>query len=93
LPLVLQEEFAGILEFPSVQPCIFQSIKLLLKTGRLDNFSGQYCPVLGYDQINGRGFVTPQPAAADAHNRSAYQSRVYEEDQLEIPAFLRRQSS
>jgi cell division protein FtsZ len=49
--------------------------------------------VLGYDQINGRGFVTPQPAAADAHNRSAYQSRVYEEDQLEIPAFLRRQSS
>jgi cell division protein FtsZ len=35
----------------------------------------------------------PQPAPADAHNRSAYQGRVYEEDHLEIPAFLRRQSS
>jgi cell division protein FtsZ len=33
----------------------------------------------------------PQPA--DAHGRSAYHSRAYEEDQLEIPAFLRRQSS
>jgi cell division protein FtsZ len=34
----------------------------------------------------------PQPAA-DTHGRGAYQSRALEEDQLEIPAFLRRQSS
>jgi cell division protein FtsZ len=34
----------------------------------------------------------PQPAA-DTHGRGAYQSRAIEEDQLEIPAFLRRQSS
>ena len=34
----------------------------------------------------------PQPAA-DAHGRGAYQTRAIEEDQLEIPAFLRRQSS
>ncbi|HMF06760.1 MAG TPA: cell division protein FtsZ [Methylocella sp.] len=32
------------------------------------------------------------PHPADAH-RGAYHSRAYEEDQLEIPAFLRRQSS
>ncbi len=31
--------------------------------------------------------------AADSHGRSAYQTRAFEEDQLEIPAFLRRQSS
>ncbi len=29
----------------------------------------------------------------DTHGRGAYQSRALEEDQLEIPAFLRRQSS
>jgi cell division protein FtsZ len=34
----------------------------------------------------------PQPAL-DAHGRGAYQTRAIEEDQLEIPAFLRRQSS
>jgi cell division protein FtsZ len=34
----------------------------------------------------------PQPVA-EVHGRGAYQSRAYEEDQLEIPAFLRRQSS
>ncbi len=34
----------------------------------------------------------PQPPL-DAHGRIAYQSRLSEEDQLEIPAFLRRQSS
>ena len=34
----------------------------------------------------------PQPAV-DTHGRGAYQSRALEEDQLEIPAFLRRQSS
>ncbi len=34
-----------------------------------------------------------QQPAAEAHNRNAYRSRAYEEDQLEIPAFLRRQSS
>jgi cell division protein FtsZ len=34
----------------------------------------------------------PQPAG-DGHGRSAYQTRAIEEDQLEIPAFLRRQSS
>jgi cell division protein FtsZ len=34
----------------------------------------------------------PQPAA-DARGRGAYQTRALEEDQLEIPAFLRRQSS
>jgi cell division protein FtsZ len=34
----------------------------------------------------------PQPAA-DTHGRGGYQSRALEEDQLEIPAFLRRQSS
>ncbi|HUB65771.1 MAG TPA: cell division protein FtsZ [Methylocella sp.] len=34
----------------------------------------------------------PQPAA-DTHGRGAYHSRALEEDQLEIPAFLRRQSS
>ncbi|MDQ6702666.1 MAG: cell division protein FtsZ, partial [Pseudomonadota bacterium] len=34
----------------------------------------------------------PQPAV-DAHGRGAYQTRAIEEDQLEIPAFLRRQSS
>jgi cell division protein FtsZ len=34
----------------------------------------------------------PQPAG-DAHGRGAYQTRAIEEDQLEIPAFLRRQSS
>jgi cell division protein FtsZ len=33
-----------------------------------------------------------QPAV-DAHGRGAYQTRAIEEDQLEIPAFLRRQSS
>ena len=33
----------------------------------------------------------PQPAA-EAQGRAAYQNRAYEEDQLEIPAFLRRQS-
>jgi cell division protein FtsZ len=33
-----------------------------------------------------------QPAV-DAHGRAAYQTRAIEEDQLEIPAFLRRQSS
>lgn len=32
-------------------------------------------------------------APADAHGRTAYQTRAFEEDQLEIPAFLRRQSS
>ncbi|MGH6795720.1 MAG: cell division protein FtsZ, partial [Methylocella sp.] len=38
----------------------------------------------------------PQRAAqtaVDAHGRGAYQARAIEEDQLEIPAFLRRQSS
>jgi cell division protein FtsZ len=35
---------------------------------------------------------SPQPAV-DTHGRGAYQSRALEEDQLEIPAFLRRQSS
>ncbi|MCI0465866.1 MAG: cell division protein FtsZ [Beijerinckiaceae bacterium] len=34
----------------------------------------------------------PQPAA-EPHGRNAYQARAFEEDQLEIPAFLRRQSS
>jgi cell division protein FtsZ len=34
----------------------------------------------------------PQPAV-DTHGRGAYQTRALEEDQLEIPAFLRRQSS
>jgi cell division protein FtsZ len=34
----------------------------------------------------------PQPVL-EAHGRSAYQTRAIEEDQLEIPAFLRRQSS
>jgi cell division protein FtsZ len=34
----------------------------------------------------------PQPPV-DTHGRAAYQSRSLEEDQLEIPAFLRRQSS
>ena len=34
----------------------------------------------------------PQPSV-DAHGRGAYQTRAIEEDQLEIPAFLRRQSS
>jgi cell division protein FtsZ len=34
----------------------------------------------------------PQPPV-DAHGRGAYQQRGIEEDQLEIPAFLRRQSS
>jgi len=34
----------------------------------------------------------PQPAG-ETHGRGAYQSRALEEDQLEIPAFLRRQSS
>ena len=34
----------------------------------------------------------PQPAG-NAHGRGAYQTRAIEEDQLEIPAFLRRQSS
>ncbi len=34
----------------------------------------------------------PQPPV-DTHGRGAYQSRALEEDQLEIPAFLRRQSS
>ena len=34
----------------------------------------------------------PQPAG-DMHGRGAYQTRAIEEDQLEIPAFLRRQSS
>ncbi|HUI19953.1 MAG TPA: cell division protein FtsZ [Methylocella sp.] len=34
----------------------------------------------------------PQPPV-DAHGRGAYQTRALEEDQLEIPAFLRRQSS
>jgi cell division protein FtsZ len=34
----------------------------------------------------------PQPPV-DAHGRAAYQTRAFEEDQLEIPAFLRRQSS
>jgi cell division protein FtsZ len=34
----------------------------------------------------------PQPAG-DSHGRGAYQTRALEEDQLEIPAFLRRQSS
>jgi cell division protein FtsZ len=33
----------------------------------------------------------PQPAA-EAQGRAAHQNRSYEEDQLEIPAFLRRQS-
>jgi cell division protein FtsZ len=33
----------------------------------------------------------PQPTA-EAQTRAAYPSRAYEEDQLEIPAFLRRQS-
>jgi cell division protein FtsZ len=33
-----------------------------------------------------------QPAV-ESHGRSAYQSRPFDEDQLEIPAFLRRQSS
>lgn len=32
-------------------------------------------------------------APADAQGRTAYQPRSFEEDQLEIPAFLRRQSS
>ena len=35
--------------------------------------------------------IPQQPV--DTHGRGAYQSRALEEDQLEIPAFLRRQSS
>jgi cell division protein FtsZ len=35
----------------------------------------------------------PQPGSLDPHGRPAPQQRGYEDDHLEIPAFLRRQSS
>jgi cell division protein FtsZ len=49
-----------------------------------------------YAGLRGQHSPAPQPRAqqpvTESQGRGAYQSRSYEEDQLEIPAFLRRQS-